>query len=202
MMKLLVATSNRGKLNEYREMMSALSSELPIEWVSLDDVGLGGMDVAETGDTFHANAIIKAQAYSRASGLATLADDSGIVVDALDGAPGVHSARYAPTEAERIIKLLSALHGIPRAQRTARFVCVTALALPDDVMILSEGRIEGWIAFAPRGTNGFGYDPVMELLDENAGRTLAELPREAKNTISHRGRALAKLIPFMRPIFG
>lgn len=195
--KLLVASTNPGKLTEFRQLMA----DLPVEWLSLADVGLKRMDVEETGDTFAANAILKAQAYSAASGLPTLADDSGLVVDALNGAPGVYSARYGPTAPERNTRLLSALDGIPLEKRTARFVCVIAARLPDGVLITAEGTVEGWVGLpgsVPRGENGFGYDPVFEM---GNGKTMAELLSAEKNTISHRGRALAKLYPILRCLF-
>jgi XTP/dITP diphosphohydrolase len=191
---LLVASTNPGKLVELRELMA----DLPVQWLSLADVGLDLMDVEESGDTFAANALIKAQAYCEASGLPTLADDSGIVVDALDGGPGVHSARYAPTSEERNAKLLKALDGVAYEQRTARFVAVIALVTRDGITITSEGRVEGHIADAPRGTNGFGYDPIFLLGD---GQTMAELPSAEKNKISHRGRSLAKMHPLLRCMF-
>ncbi|KAB2906244.1 MAG: RdgB/HAM1 family non-canonical purine NTP pyrophosphatase [Anaerolineae bacterium] len=193
-MKLLVATTNRGKLAEYCELLA----DIDVEWVDLQDVGLGTMEVAETEDTFAANAILKARAYCEASGLLTLADDSGLVVDALEGAPGVYSARYgAPevtTDRGRYEKLLAALQDVPLEKRTARFKCVVALAAPDQEIVTVEGKIEGRIAFSPRGSNGFGYDPVFLLSD---GRTLAELPSAEKNRISHRGNALEKAQPLL-----
>lgn len=186
-MKLLVATQNKGKLAEYRELLA----DIEAEWVDLQEVGLGAMEVEETGDTFAANAILKARAYSEASGLLTLADDSGLVVDALNGAPGVFSARYgAPdvtTDQGRYEKLLSHLQDVPMEKRTARFKCVVALTAPGQEVLTAEGTLEGKIAFAPRGNHGFGYDPIFLLED---GRTLAELPPEEKNRISHRHNAL------------
>lgn len=191
---LLVATTNPGKLKEYQEMFA----DLGVTWKSLADVGLDGHEVAETGETFRDNALLKAVAYAHQSGLPTLADDSGLVVDALHGAPGVYSARYAPTAPERNTKLLSALEGVPPEQRSARFVCVIACVFPHGVTILSEGNLEGQIGFAPRGSNGFGYDPVVVLAD---GRTVAELPPAEKNQISHRGQALIKLRPLLECLF-
>ncbi len=186
-MKLLVATQNKGKLAEYRELLA----DIDAEWVDLQEVGLGTMEVEETGNTFAANAILKARAYSEASGLLTLADDSGLVVDALNGAPGIYSARYgAPevtTDKGRYEKLLSHLQDVPMEKRTARFKCVVALAAPEQEVLTAEGTLEGKIAFAPRGNHGFGYDPIFLLPD---GRTLAELPPEEKNRISHRSNAL------------
>ncbi len=194
MQNLLVATTNPGKLHEYR----ALLSDLPVRWLTLADVGLDQLDVEETGETFFDNAVLKARVYQARSGLPTLADDSGLEVDALGGAPGVRSARYAPTAPERNTRLLTALEGVPARQRTARFVCVVAFLAPDGLLIAAEGRVEGAIGEAPRGTNGFGYDPVF-LLDGR--RTLAELPADEKNRISHRGRALARLRPLLACLF-
>ncbi len=154
----------------------------------------------ETGSTFEANARLKATAYAQKSGLPTLADDSGLVVDALDGAPGVYSARYAgdsATDADRYQKLLAALEDVPEPARTARFQCVIALAEPDGTIVTtSAGTCEGGIAFAPRGENGFGFDPVFVLAADSGhpGRTMAELPEAAKNRISHRAHALQALI--------
>lgn len=194
--RLLVATTNPGKLREYREMLSGVpGTQRPqIEWLTLADVGLASVDVEETGQTFWENALLKARTYCGLSGLPTLADDSGLAVDALDGGPGVYSARYAPTAEARNQKLLDALAGLPAAQRAARFVCVTALVTPDGLFLAGEGRVEGEIGTEPRGNGGFGYDPVFVLPD---GRTMAELSAEEKNRISHRGRALAKLQPLL-----
>lgn len=199
MTALLVATQNMGKLNEYRQMLSELQA---VEWLSLTDVGLETMDVEETGTTFAENAQLKAYHYQQASGLITLADDSGLVVDALDGAPGVYSARYgAPivsSDVGRYELLLENLKDTPINKRTARFMCVIAIALPNQAMNdiqTVQGSVEGRIAFAPRGTNGFGYDPIFELPD---GRMIAELPPYEKNAISHRGNALMKALPVLK----
>lgn len=196
-MKLLVATSNPGKLNEFSEMLH----DLDVEWVSLHEVGLAEMDVPETGETFAENAILKARAYHQASGLLTLADDSGLVVDALDGAPGVYSARYgAPevsTDIGRYQKVLAQLAGVPDERRTARFVCVVAIAAPQQEIITVEGKVKGHIAHAPRGENGFGYDPIFQLAD---GRTIAEMPSHEKHRISHRGHALRAALPILQAL--
>ena len=190
-MKLLVATSNAGKLVEIREIVAGIALEL----VSLRDLRLPPPD--ETGDTFHANAAQKATISARQSGLWTLADDSGLCVEALGGAPGVHSARYAPTDEGRRAKLLHALQGVPEEKRGAHFFCAVALSPPDGERILrAEGRVEGSIAFAERGTNGFGYDPIF-LPAETPGHTLAELGSAEKNRLSHRGRALQRLRPVL-----
>lgn len=188
---ILMATTNAGKRDEYRELLS----DLPIQWLSLIDAGLGSMDVEETGATFFDNALLKARAYAAASGLAALADDSGVEVDVLGGAPGVYSARYAPTVAERNAKLLNALKDVPFERRTARFVCVIALVTHNGLTLIGEGSVDGHIGLEPRGTNGHGYDPVFVL---NDGRTMAELYPAEKNAISHRGRALAAIHPALR----
>jgi XTP/dITP diphosphohydrolase len=195
--KILIATGNPGKLREYQAMLA----DLGVACVSKGDAGLDGFDVPETGDTFEANARLKAAAYAQKSGLPTLADDSGLVVDALDGAPGVYSARYAgpgATDADRYQKLLAALEDVPETARTAHFQCVIALAEPDGAIVTTAaGTCEGRIAFAPRGENGFGFDPVFVLAADSGhrGRTMAELPDADKNRISHRARALQVLIP-------
>jgi XTP/dITP diphosphohydrolase len=186
MRKLLIATTNQHKFTEY----AALLSDLPFELVGLRDVGITD-DVAETGATFQANAEIKAVAYSQQSGLLTLADDSGLEIAALNGAPGVHSARYGGvTGAEQLALVLKQLEGKPFHERMARFVCVIALAEPGQPLRFVEGIVPGVIEFEPKGTHGFGYDPIFYLLDR--GMTLAELPAEDKNQISHRAQAVKK----------
>jgi XTP/dITP diphosphohydrolase len=183
--KLLVATHNPGKAREYQELLA----DLPLEVTYLAAEGIT-TEVAETGQTLAENAILKAATYARLSGLWTWADDSGLEVDALAGAPGVYSSRYAgpaASDADRYRKLLDALAGVPWERRTARFRCVVALALPGEVVCTTEGTCEGVIAFGPAGNNGFGYDPVFYLPDQRA--TMAQLPAEVKNRISHRGRA-------------
>jgi XTP/dITP diphosphohydrolase len=185
MRDLLLATTNQHKLGEYR----AIFSDLPFKLLSLHDIALN-MDVEETGTTFAENAVLKAVAYARASGLLTLADDSGLEVDALGGAPGVYSARFAGSEVsyeERFRLILERLKGLPAERRTARFRCVIAVAEPSGYCRTVEGIIEGKIADAPRGENGFGYDPIFLVPD--LGKTTAELTPELKNRISHRGRA-------------
>lgn len=192
-MRLLVATHNRGKAAEFAELLR----ELPVELVSLADLGLD-LVVDETGSTFAENALLKARAFAEATGLVTMADDSGLEVDALGGAPGVYSARYGgagASDGERSIRLLDALADVCKPKRTARFRCVIALAWPDGRRALTEGTIEGEIAFSPRGAHGFGYDPVFYLPERCC--TMAELPPETKNKISHRAvaaRAMAALL--------
>jgi len=190
MVKLLVATNNPGKVREYEDLLVGL----PLEVTFPAQEGIA-LEVEESGATFEENARLKALAYARASGLLTLADDSGLEVDALGGAPGVRSARYAgagASDADRYQKLLDALVGVPEAQRTARFRCVVALAWPDGTVRTAEGRCEGQIGLAPRGEHGFGYDPVF-IVDGFGGQTMAELPPEVKNRISHRARAVKVL---------
>lgn len=184
-MRLLIATHNRGKLLEYRELLAGL----PLELVTLDDVGLRD-DVEENGATFAENARLKAVTYAHKSNLLTLADDSGLEVDALGGEPGIRSKRYAgenKSDAERIAFLLNKLREVPREKRSARFRCAIAVASPEGRVWESQGTCEGEIIFAPRGTHGFGYDPVFYFPER--GVTMAELPTAAKNKISHRARA-------------
>lgn len=192
-MRLLIATHNPGKLEEYKELLK----ELPLELVSLADLGVT-MQVEETGTTFVENALLKARAYAKATGLVTIADDSGLEVKALGGAPGVHSARYGGanlSDQERYERLLRAMADIPRAERKARFRCVIAVAWPDGRCAFVEGTCEGEIAYAPRGEHGFGYDPIFYLPE--CGRTMAELPPEVKNQISHRAAAARELVALL-----
>jgi XTP/dITP diphosphohydrolase len=183
--ELLVATTNPGKLREYQEIFAGL----PVHLTTLADHGID-LEVEETGATFRENALLKAQAYARASGMLTLADDSGLEIDALGGEPGVYSARWPSPDtpyAERFRIILTRLAGLPPEQRSARFRCVIALARPDGWATTVEGVVEGRIAEEPCGTNGFGYDPIF--FYPALGRTTAELPPEEKHRISHRGRA-------------
>jgi XTP/dITP diphosphohydrolase len=191
--RLLLASGNPGKLVELR----ALLRGLPVEVGARPDLP----DVAETGETFVENAILKAHAAALWSGEWALADDSGLEVDALDGAPGVLSRRYAgpgATDAERNARLLAELAGVPDARRTARFRCAVALAAPDGRVWTAEGTCEGRIAHAPRGEHGFGYDPIFRLPDLN--RTMAELLPEEKDRLSHRARALAAMAQVIQRI--
>jgi len=194
---IVLATRNPGKLREIRQVLG----EMPVEVLALDAYA----DVPEpdeTGQTFAENARDKALYYARATRHWCLADDSGLEVDAVGGAPGVHSARYAagdcPPGADRAAidaannrRLLAELADVPDQRRTARFVCHLALACPDGILLEARGTVEGRIARSPRGRNGFGYDPLF-LLPE-LGRTAAELPAEEKNRLSHRGQAVRLL---------
>ncbi|NKQ37441.1 MAG: XTP/dITP diphosphatase [Chloroflexi bacterium] len=195
--KLLVATHNQGKVREYAEMLA----DLQIEWLSLDDVGVG-LDVEETGRTFRENAILKARAYAGETGLLTLADDSGLEVDALGGEPGIYTARYGGaglTHEARYQLLLRNMADVPLPERTARFRCVIALAGPDGALLgVSDGVCEGLIGETAVGDHGFGYDPVFYLPER--GLTMAQLDSAEKHQISHRGQALQAIEPLLREV--
>jgi XTP/dITP diphosphohydrolase len=186
--RLLLGTRNPGKVAELRALLKGLDVEL----LSIDELADPPPDPAEDAPTYGENAIFKALAYARATGLPTIADDSGLEVDALGGAPGVRSRRFFGDDAspeERNRMLLGLLDGV--ADRTARFVAVIALAQPDGRVETFDGEVRGEIGAAPRGDDGFGYDPVFVIAED--GRTMADVPREEKNAISHRGLAGAKL---------
>ena len=188
MPKLLIATNNPGKVAEFRALLECCGWTL----VTPQEVGIQ-LDLDETGQTYLENATMKAVAFAKASGLTALADDSGLEVDALDGRPGILSARYAGpdrTDAERASELLKELAGVADEDRTARFRCVIAIARNEDNVRSVEGTVEGRIAREPRGENGFGYDPVFLLPDR--GLTAAELTPDEKHAVSHRGVAAMK----------
>jgi XTP/dITP diphosphohydrolase len=198
-MDLLVGTTNPGKLREYNVMLATL----PLNVLSLRDVGLDALDVDETADTFAGNAEHKAQVYAQASGLYALADDSGLSVDALGGKPGVYSHRYAGPDAndeDRYRKLLGELEAVPDEARTARFVCVIALANPLTLdTVTTTGTVEGRIARAPGDhLGGFGYDPVF--IPDGYEAVFSALPMEVKNSLSHRGNALRQMLPILQQI--
>ena len=197
--KILVATGNPGKIVEIRAMLDA-----DVKWLGLAD--LPPMDeIAEDGKTFAENARKKALGYAKETGLWTLADDSGLVVDALNGAPGVKSARFSgekPKDADRtlidhrnIAKTLELLKGVPQDKRTARFVCRLCLAIPERILIETEGILEGLITDREIGQNGFGYDPIFFVPHLN--KTVAQLSSQEKNAVSHRGNAIRKLKPLL-----
>jgi XTP/dITP diphosphohydrolase len=193
MLKLLLATTNKGKIREYKDLLRGI----PFNLVTLTDEGIT-FEVAETGSTYGENARLKAVALAKESGLLTLADDSGLEVDALGGEPGVRSARYAgahASDADRNSYLLANLKNVPEKQRTARFVCVIAIAEPEGKVTLFEGECRGVITNAPRGNQGHGYDPVFYVLE--LGKTMAELTLEEKNKVSHRARAAEKARAFL-----
>lgn len=183
-MTFVIATHNAKKLKELERILEPLGFDAVIR----EDLP----EVEETGTTFAENALLKAESAMRATGMPAIADDSGLVVDALGGAPGVYSARYAgegATDRQRYEKLLEALRGVPAEQRTARFVSAVCCIFPDGKILTAQGTCEGSIAFGPKGEGGFGYDPIF-LVGE---RSYAEMTAEEKDGISHRGRALAKL---------
>jgi XTP/dITP diphosphohydrolase len=185
---LLLATNNAGKVKEFHSLLLGI----PFKLVTPKEIGIE-MDVEETGTTYEENARLKACALARESGLITLADDSGLEVNALHGEPGVMSARYAGENAsntERIDYLLAKMKNIPAEKRTARFYCVIAIAQPNGHVAFCDGECKGTITFKPSGEKGFGYDPVFYFTA--LGKTMAELPAQVKNQISHRGQAAQK----------
>jgi XTP/dITP diphosphohydrolase len=193
MRELFVATRNRGKLKEFEALFAGVVDRL-LSPADMPDVP----DVEEDGATFQENALKKARSAALAIGKPVLADDSGLVVDALGGSPGVFSARYAgeaASDCDNNARLLDEMALVPAGRRTAAFRCVIALCLPDGDCRTFDGELKGIILAAPRGTGGFGYDPLF--LVPECGQTLAELPLEIKNRISHRGKALAKLKEYL-----
>ena len=197
--KILVASTNPGKIAELRAML-----DLDVRWVGLSDfAGIG--EIEEDGARFVENARKKATGYAKATSLLTIADDSGLVVDALGGAPGVKSARFSGEKLKEedrtlidhrnIAKVLKLLEGVPKEKRTARFVCCLCLASPEGVLIETQGKLEGLIAEKEIGENGFGYDPILFVPHLN--RTVGQLTAKEKNAISHRGNAIRKLKPLL-----
>jgi len=197
---ILVASTNPGKIAELRAML-----DFDVEWVALSELA-GISKIEEDGLSFAENARKKAVGYAKATGLWTIADDSGLVVDALGGEPGVKSARFSgEKEADRklldhknMTKVLGLLEGVPREKRTARFVCHLCLASPEKILAETEGKLEGLIAESQIGENGFGYDPIFFVPHLN--KTVAQLSREEKNKISHRGNAIRKLKPLLNSL--
>ena len=195
-MKFVLATHNPNKIRE----MGAILGQFGVEVVSPKELGIT-VDVEETGSTFAENAMLKAKAICELAKLPAIADDSGLCVDALNGAPGVYSARYGhkSSDAERIAYLLENLKDVPAERRTAKFVCVITCRWPDGRRIVARGECPGQILFAPKGTGGFGYDPVFYLPELE--KTYAELAPEEKNAISHRARALQAFCRIYREEF-
>lgn len=186
-MKIVLATSNKNKIREIKEKVL---NRHRIELLTLTDFG-GYPDIIENADTFAGNALIKARAVREYTGMIALADDSGLVVDALNGEPGIYSARYGGekiSDIDRYRLLLSKMENIPDEKRTARFVCSIAIVFPDGKEYIAEGTCEGLISRKPSGDNGFGYDPVFYIPEY--GMTMAEMPSELKNRISHRAKAI------------
>lgn len=188
--RIIAATKNKGKLEELEQLLSAF----PCKVISMTDAGVTG-DIEENGATFEENALIKARHVWKATGETVLADDSGLEVDFLGGAPGVYSARYAgegASDADKNRKLLDALEGVPEGKRTARFVCAIAVVFPDGSNLTVRGTCEGRIAYRPVGGNGFGYDPLFFMPEY--GMTIAQMDADMKNNISHRGNALRSML--------
>lgn len=194
-MKLILASNNANKLKEFRSLVA----DLDIELLSQREAGCD-FEVEETGTTFEENAWLKASAVTAATGIAAVADDSGLCVDALGGEPGIYSARYglghAASDQERYRYLLQKMEGVE--DRSARFVCCICCTFPDGSVIRSRGECEGEILFAPKGQNGFGYDPVFHPLCLD--KSMAELTPEEKNAISHRGKALRAFLEELRKL--
>ena len=186
-MKLILASKNPHKLAELQKILGTLGVEVMME----SDAGID-LEVEETGTTFEENSLLKAQAVMQATGMPAIADDSGLMVDALGGEPGVYSARYGgcKSDPERVAYLLEKMKDVPENRRTARFVSVITCLFPDGRKITAKGTVSGTITFEPHGEGGFGYDPVFYLPEQ--GKTFAELSSEEKNAVSHRGRALRK----------
>jgi len=197
--ELLIATGNEGKITELREMLA----EFPLYILSLSDFP-EAIDVAETGDTFCENALLKARGYARQTALIALADDSGLEVAGLDGRPGVLSARYggaAMPFSEKMKKLLNELAESGDTTRRARFVCSIVVAAPDgEILCRADGICDGLIADEPRGVGGFGYDPIF--IPDGFDKTFGELSADVKREISHRGRAFSHIIQFLRDYYG
>jgi non-canonical purine NTP pyrophosphatase, rdgB/HAM1 family len=196
--KFLIATNNEDKLKEIRHILA----QFGIEGISLKEAGVTSKP-EETGATFEDNARIKALSGMEATGLPTVADDSGLMVEALHGAPGVYSARYAgenATDSDRINKLLYEMRDVPAGARDAKFVCAICCAFPDGNIINAHGECEGSIAFAPQGKGGFGYDPIF--IEKTTGKSFALLAGEEKDRLSHRGKALAQFAKLLHKRFG
>lgn len=186
MKKIIFATGNVGKLKEIREIMA----DTDVEVLSMKEAGIA-VDIVEDGKTFEENALIKVKAIAEHTDAIVLADDSGLEVDYLDKAPGVYSARFMGEDTSYDIKnqaIIDKLDGVPKEQRTARFVCAIAAALPDSKTLVTRQTMEGYIGYKAEGENGFGYDPIFML--EQYGCSSAAISREEKNAISHRGKAL------------
>ncbi|MBI4233325.1 MAG: XTP/dITP diphosphatase [Chloroflexi bacterium] len=194
--RLLLATGNPGKARELRDLLQGI----PFELVTLADVGIHD-EVEEQGATFEENAVAKAKTYARLSGLCALADDSGLEVDALGGAPGPRSRRYAgegASDTDRVQLLLKQLGAVPLERRTANFRSVIAIASPDGRVYTVQGSCKGRITFEPRGSGGFGYDPIFYIPE--LGKTMAGLTLEEKNRISHRGAAARAAVPLLKAL--
>jgi len=193
MLKLVVASKNSGKIKEFRRILQLDSQGIEL----VIDIDIP--EVAETGSTFEENALLKAISIAKLTGIPAIADDSGLAIDALDGAPGILSARWSGGgDKENIKKVLDEIKDVPDSKRSAKFVAVIALAKPSGENLIVRGELEGSIRRAPVGDNGFGYDPIFEPITGD-GRTLAELDPSEKDAISHRSLALAQITPLIKP---
>lgn len=200
--KIVLATRNAHKVVELRQILADLVDEIGLEIVGVSEFP-DVEDVVEDGVTFAENATLKAVAVARATGLPAIADDSGLAVDVLGGAPGIFSARWAGAhggDRANLDLLLSQLDDVRDEHRAAGFVCAAVLAMPDGRLFLREGQVRGTLTRAPRGTNGFGYDPILQV--DGDTRTLAEYDSDQKNAISHRGKALRALAADLREVLG
>ncbi|WP_421082903.1 RdgB/HAM1 family non-canonical purine NTP pyrophosphatase [Rothia nasimurium] len=202
--KIVLATHNQGKLREFRELLRGAIEGLDVDTEVIDAATAGAPDVVETGLTFAENSLLKARAVAEATGLIAVADDSGLAVDVLHGAPGIFSARWAGRhgdDAANLNLLLAQLSDIPAEHRGAKFVCAASMATPAGVSAVEHGELPGTLATEPRGEAGFGYDPILlasGFTGEYAGLSCAQVPAEVKNAISHRAKALAKLLPHLK----
>ena len=198
--RLVLATHNPGKLAELRRILAA--SRVDVDVADLSEYP-GMPEVAETGTTFTENALLKARAVAAHTGLPAVADDSGLCVDALNGMPGVLSARWSGRHGDdeaNLRLLLAQLADVPADRRAAHFACVAALVMPSGAEHVTEGILHGWLTDAPRGTNGFGYDPIF--VPDSSGLTTAQMPPAQKDAISHRGKALRALAPVIAALLG
>ena len=194
--RLVIASNNQGKIREFKELLSPFGFDV----VSMREAGFTG-NIIEDGDTFEENAHIKARTVFDATGIPTIADDSGLEIDFLDGAPGVYSARYAgedATDKDRCDKVLREMHGVERELRDARFVCTIYFIYAEDEEYSVRGEVSGYIGDEPQGKNGFGYDPIFMVNDDES---MADLSDEEKNKISHRANALKKLSEILKEKF-
>jgi len=199
--KLVLATRNQGKITEFRRILDALAPGA-IELIGVDQFP-DLVDVDETGSTFEENSLLKARYTCQATGLPAIADDSGLCVDALNGDPGIFSARWAGTHGNdqaNLEKVLDQLKGVPDEKRTAHFMCVASLVLPDGREQVAEGRFDGHILHAPVGENGFGYDPIFQPL--GLGISSAQMSAEEKDLVSHRGKSLRSIAPHVIQLLG
>jgi XTP/dITP diphosphohydrolase len=193
MLKLVVASKNSGKIKEFQRILQLDSQGIEL----VIDIEIP--DVAETGNSFEENALLKATLIAKFTGIPAIADDSGLAVDALNGAPGIHSARWSGGgDMENIKKVLDEIKDVPESKRSAKFVAVIALAKPTGENLIVRGELQGKIRRSPAGKNGFGYDPIFEPISGD-GRTLAELDPSEKDAISHRSLALAQITPLIKP---